>query len=130
MDRRQRGMPGAAVLGHVGEQFSRGEVGDGLDRGRWPVRDVGDQLDRDGAARGEGGQRRAQAAVEHRRVNAPGQVAQLGQGLLGVLVGRADQHPGPVTVISSRSAWSVTLIVARLAALCLATLASNSAAQK
>ena len=39
---------------------------------------------------------RAEAAVEHRRVDAAGEVPQLGQRVLGVLVGRADQVEGAV----------------------------------
>jgi hypothetical protein len=34
-------------------------------------------------------------------VNAPGQIPQLGQGFLGVLVSRADQDPGPVAVVGA-----------------------------
>jgi hypothetical protein len=71
-------MPGAAVLGDVGKQFRRAEVGDGLDRGRRALGQVDDQLDRRVAARGEGGERGAEAAVKYRRVDAAGQVAQLG----------------------------------------------------
>ena len=39
---------------------------------------------------------RPEAAVEHRRVNAAGEIPQLGQGVLGVLVGRAGQREGAV----------------------------------
>ena len=93
-----RGMPGAAVLGDVGEQFRRAEVGDGLDRGRRTLGQVDDQLDRQVAARGEGGERGAEAVVEHRRVDAAGQVAQLGDGLLGAAVGGVDQLQDPLQV--------------------------------
>ena len=37
-------------------------------------------------------------------MNAPGEIAQLGEGFLGVLVGGADQHAGPVGVIVARRA--------------------------
>ena len=94
----QRGMPGAAVLGHVGEQLGRAEVGDGLDRGRRALGQVDDQLDGHVAARGQGGERGAEAVVQHRRVDAAGQVAQLGDGLLGAAVGRVDQLQSPLQV--------------------------------
>ena len=50
------------------------------------------------AARGEGGERGAEAVVEHRRVDAAGQVAQLGDGLLGAAVGGVDQLQDPLQV--------------------------------
>src|ERR1700733_11152493 len=74
----ERSVPRAAVLGHVGEQLGGREVGDGLDGRRGPLRDVGDQLDREGAAAGEGRQGVGQAVVEHRRVDAPRQGPQVG----------------------------------------------------
>ena len=57
-----------------------------------------DQLDGHVAARGEGGQRDAQALVEHRRVDAAGQVTQFGDGLLGAAVGGGDQLQDPLQV--------------------------------
>ena len=85
-------------LADVGEQFGRAEVGDGLDRGRRALGQVHDQLDGHVAARGEGGERGAEAVVEHRRVDAAGQVAQLGDGLLGAAVGGVDQLQDPLQV--------------------------------
>jgi hypothetical protein len=95
----QRGTAGAAVLPDVREQFRRAEVGDGLDRRRRAFGHVHDKLYGYVAARGERG---AQALVEHGRVDAAGQVAQLGNGLLGAAVGGGDQFqdPLPVTYIS------------------------------
>jgi hypothetical protein len=46
-------MPGAAVLGDVGEQLGGAEVGDGLDRGRRALGQVDDELDRQVATRGQ-----------------------------------------------------------------------------
>ena len=91
-------MPGAAVLDHVGEQLGRAEVGDRLDRGRRALGQVDDQLDGHVAARGEGGERGAEAVVQDRRVDATGQVAQLDDGLLGAAVRRVDQLQGPLHV--------------------------------
>jgi hypothetical protein len=84
-------VPGAAVLGHVGQQLGRRVVGDGLDGGRWALRDVGDQLDRQRAARGERGQRVAEAVVQHGGVDAPGQGAYVGDRLDGPAVRVVDQ---------------------------------------
>src|SRR5580693_1127325 len=77
----ERSAARAAVLGHVGEQFGGREVGDGLDGGRGPLGDVGDQLDGQGAAVRQGRQGVGQAVVEHRRVDAPRQGAQVGDRL-------------------------------------------------
>src|SRR5207237_10870547 len=85
---------GEAVLDRVGEQLGGAEVGDGLDRRGGPDRDVGDQVDRDGAAGGERGERVGEAVVEHRRMDATGQVAQLDERVLGRLVGEVDEFPG------------------------------------
>ena len=90
--------PRAAVLGHVGEQFGRAEVRHGLDRRRRPVADVHNQLDRDRAARGQGGQRVGQPVVEHRRVDAAGQDPQLGDGLHSAKVRGAYQLGNPVQI--------------------------------
>ena len=57
-----------------------------------------DQLDGHVAARGQGAQRGAEAVVQHRRVDAAGQVAQLGDGLLGAAVGRVDELQGSFQV--------------------------------
>ena len=84
-----------AVLGRVGQQLGGAEVGDRLDRrGRrgpgWSVASsAGIAL-----LGGQGGQRVGQAVVQYRRVDAPGQVAQLDQGVLGVPVGGVDQLAG------------------------------------
>jgi len=91
-------MPGVAVLGDVGEQLGRAEVGDGLDRGRRALGQVDDEFNGHVAARGEGGKRGAEAVVEHGRVDAAGQVAQLGDGLLGTAVGGVDQLQDPLQV--------------------------------
>ena len=82
---------GVAVLGRVGDQLGRAEVGDGLDRRGRPRSDVGGDRRRDGAAGGQAGQRAGQAAVEHRRVDAAGQVAQVGQRVHRVAVRGIDQ---------------------------------------
>jgi len=94
----QPGMPGAAVLGHVGQQLGRAEVGDGLDRRRRALGQIDDQLDGQVAARGEAGERDAQALVEHGRVDTAGQVTQLGDGLLSAAVGGGDQLQDPLQV--------------------------------
>ena len=98
MDCLQRGMPGVAVLDDVGQKLGRAEVGDGLDRGRRPLGQVQDDLHRQVAPRGDGGERDTEAAVEYRRVDAAGQVTQLGDGFLGAAVGRRDQVQHPVQV--------------------------------
>ena len=54
----------------------------------------GVQFDRERAGRGQRGQRVRQPGVQHRRVDAPDQVAQLDQGLLGAAVRGVDQLPG------------------------------------
>ena len=92
-----RGVPGAAVLGHVG-RLGRAVVGDGLDRRRRALRYVDVQVDGHHAARREGGQRGIQTGVQHGRVNAAGQVAQVGDGLLGAAVRGVDQFAGPFEV--------------------------------
>jgi hypothetical protein len=86
------GRPG--VLGRVGQGLGDHEVGGRLDR---PGQPPGGHLDpdRNRRAGGQGGDGRVQAPVgEHGRVDAAGQVAQLGQGPLGLLVGLADQGGG------------------------------------
>src|SRR6202034_554601 len=89
--RLQRGVLRAAVLGGVGQQLGGAEVGDGLDRGRRALGQIDDQLDGQVAAGGEGGEGGAKTLVERRGVDAPGQVTQLGDGLLGAAVGGGDQ---------------------------------------
>ena len=94
------GVAGAGVLGHVGERLRHHEVGDRLHRGLRPDRHVDVHVDRDRAERGQAGQRRVEAAVgQHRRVHAPDEVAQLGEGLLGLDVRLVDEFPGGVDVI-------------------------------
>ena len=68
--------------------------------------------------RGQRGQRVGQAGVEHRRVDAPGQVAQLDQGLLGAAVGGVDQFADPPARSSggSPSSPSFSLAMPRLMA--------------
>jgi len=102
--RLDRRVPGAAVLGDVGEQFGRAEVGDGLDRGRRALGQVRDHLDRKSAARAERRQRGAEPVVEHRGVNAAGQVAQLHDRLLGAAVGGVDELKRPFQVDLRRPA--------------------------
>ena len=85
------GLARPGVLGDVGEALGDHEVGHRLDRGRRAARHVHGQPDRDRHPRGHPGQGGIQAAVlEHRRVQAADQVAELGQGGLGLLVGLRD----------------------------------------
>ena len=42
------------------------------------------------------GEGRSETAVEYRRVDAPGEIPQFGQRVLGVLVGRPGQGQGAV----------------------------------
>ena len=74
------------------------EVGDGLDRRRRALGQVHHELDGDLAACGQRGQRGAEAMVEHRRVDAAGQVAQLHDRFLGAAVRGVDQLQGPLQV--------------------------------
>ncbi len=87
------------MLGHIGQEFGRAEVGDGLDRQRGPRVDADPQLGRNGAGLRQGGQRGANAAVKHQRVDAPGEVAQLSECFLGVAVGGVGEHAGAAAVI-------------------------------
>src|ERR1700733_6834914 len=87
----ERSVPRAAVLGHVGEQLGGREVGDGLDRGRGPLRDIGDQLDGNRAAVRQGGERVRESVVEHRRVDAAGHGPQVGDRLERAAVRVVDQ---------------------------------------
>ena len=96
-----RGMPSVAVLGDVGEQLGDAEVGDGLDRGGRPLGQIDDHLDRQVAAGGERGERGAESFVQHRRVDAAGQVAQLADRLHGASVGRIDQLESALEVALS-----------------------------
>lgn len=80
------GAGGAGVPGGVRQRFRDDEVGHRLDRDRRAR--FGRHVDGDGngAARGDRGQRGVQTAVgEDRRVDGARQVAQLGEGGLGVL---------------------------------------------
>jgi hypothetical protein len=82
------GLAGLGVLGDVGQALGDHEVGDRLDRGWRTARQVHGQPDRDRHPRRNARQRRVQAAVlQHGRVQAADQVAEFGQGRLGVLVG-------------------------------------------
>ena len=93
-------LAGAGVLGDVGERLGNGEIGDRLDGGPRPDRHVYLERDRDGAARGQAGQRRVEAPVgEHRRVDAPYQVTQLDEGGLGLGVRLVDQGGRGVDVV-------------------------------
>src|ERR1700743_3586788 len=87
----ERSVPRAAVLGHVGEQLGGREVRDGLDRGRGPLRDIGDQLDGNRAAVGQGGERVGQAVVEHWRGDAAGHGPQVGDRLERAAVRVVDE---------------------------------------
>src|SRR5689334_11616602 len=87
----ERSVQRAAVPGHVGEQFGGREVRDGLDRGRGPLGDVGDQLDGYRAAVRQRGERVGQAVVEHRRVDAAGHRPQVGDRLDHAVVRVLDQ---------------------------------------
>jgi hypothetical protein len=91
---------GAGVLGDVGERLGDGEVRDRLHGGPRPDRHVDLDGDRDGAARGEAGQRRVEAAVgEHRRVDAADQFAELDEGGLGLGVRLVDEGGRGVNVV-------------------------------
>ena len=93
-------LAGPGVLGDVGERLGHHEVGDRLHRGLRPHRHVDVHVHRDRAQRGQAGQGGVQAALgEHRRVHAADQVAQLGQGLLGLGMRLVDQAPGGVGVV-------------------------------
>ena len=61
---------------------------------------------------GQGLQRLGKAAVEHRRVDAAGQVAQLADGCLGVRVGGVDEFAG-VAARSGASPRSRSRIIVR-----------------
>src|SRR5580692_7159980 len=81
------------VLGRVGNQLSRAEIGDGLDGRRGPVADLGGDRRRDGAAGGQGSQRAGQAVVQGGRVDAAGQVTQVGERVDRVAVRGVEQLP-------------------------------------
>jgi hypothetical protein len=85
------GLAGLGVLGDVGQALGDDEVGDRLDRGRRTVfgpRQVHGQPDRDRHPRRNARQGRVQAPVrQHGRVQAADQVAEFGEGRLGILVG-------------------------------------------
>ena len=101
---------GAAVLGHVGQQLGRAEVGDGLDRGGRPSGDVHAQVTGTGAAGGQRGERGARPSSKDRRVDAAGEVAQLDDGLLGAAVRGVDQLPGPghpAVAVARRASFSL-----------------------
>ena len=55
-------------------------------------------LGRHGAPGGQRGQSAPEADVERGRVDAPGDVAQLGDGLLGAVVGLVDELADPIEV--------------------------------
>ena len=90
-------VPGAAVLGHVGEQLGGGEVGDGLDGGRRPLRDVGDQLDRDArcARRGWRARRRGRCRAPAGGCRGPACAAR--RSPPGAAVGGLDQFRARAT---------------------------------
>jgi hypothetical protein len=92
----QRDMPGAGVLGRVGEQLCRAEVGDDLDRGRRALGQVEDQADREVAAGGQGGEGGTEALGQGRRMDAMGQVAELGDRLHRSAVGSVDELEAPL----------------------------------
>jgi hypothetical protein len=80
-------LAGLGVLGDVGQALGDYEVGDRLDRGRRAAGQVHGQPDRDRHPRRDAGQRRVQAPVlQHGRVQAADQVAQLGERRLGLIV--------------------------------------------
>ncbi len=86
------------MLGRVGDQLGDAEVGDRLQgRDQAAVRldaRVHVHGDRQGRPRGERLEGDREAAVERRRVDAPGQLAQLRERLLGRRVGGVDQLGG------------------------------------
>ena len=87
-DDRDRGPRGVGVLGDVGQRLRDDEIGGALDgRGR-----ALGHVDRQGDGHGRAGDDRGQGGVEapvleDRRMEAADQLAQLGQGRLGVVVG-------------------------------------------
>ena len=98
---RDGGPRGLRVLRHVGQQLGDAEVGDRLDGRRRPRLEGDGELRRDGAAGGQRGERALQPDVERGRVDAPGDVAQLGDGLLGSPVRLVDElaHPFEVDLV-------------------------------
>jgi hypothetical protein len=91
--------PRARVLGHVGQRLGDGEVGGRLDRGGQPVGHVDRHRARHRAARGERGDRGVEPAVgEDRGVDPAGEVAQLGERDLGVLVRAGQQLRGGLRI--------------------------------
>ena len=70
------------VLGDVRQQLGDAEVGDCLDCRRRAIGYVHLELGRNGAPRSQSGQCTLEPDVESRWVDTPGDVAQLGDGLL------------------------------------------------
>ena len=90
----------ARVLGDVRQRLGDAEVGDGLDRRvEPPLADVDADVDRHRAAGGERGQGGVEPPVgQHRRRQAPREVAQLGQRGAGLGAGLLEQGGGAVDV--------------------------------
>ncbi len=89
------GVVGVGVLGDVGECLGDDEVGDGLDAGRATGRDVDAQPHGEWRACRDPGQGCVEAAVvDDGWVQAADEVAQLGEGLGGLVVGLLDGMPG------------------------------------
>ena len=85
-------MLGPAVTADVRQRFRDDEVGGRLDLLRRPLARSGAERDGHGRARGEGGERRVEAAIgEHGGMDSAGQVADLDQRLLRLLVGAAHE---------------------------------------
>ena len=91
-------MPGAAVLGRVREQLCGAEVRNDLNRRGRALGQVDDQLDRHVAARGQDGEGRAESLCQGRRMDAVGQVAELGNRFHRSPVGCIDQPGDPLEV--------------------------------
>lgn len=80
------------MLGDIGQRLGDHEVGDRLHRGRHPPLQPDVEADRQRGAGRDAGERRIQPAVlQHHRMQAADQVAQLGDGGLGLLMG-VDDH--------------------------------------
>ena len=89
----------AGMFRDVGQCLGDTEVGDGLDGRRRPAHHVDPHRHRNRRARRQRGQRGVQPSVgQHRRVDPPGHLADLDDGVLRRLMGPLDQLARPVRV--------------------------------
>ena len=86
------------MLGHIGEELGHAEVGDRLDSRCGPCPEIDGDLGGHSGAGGQRGQSAFQSDVERGRVDSPGDVAELGDGLLGAAVRRVDELAHPVEI--------------------------------